>query len=391
MTQASDLSGALDSSSIYVIDGDIDMGSQTIEVPATGLTIRGLSKRTSRLRSSASSYTMFTSPIGGSGNILIFSLTIVVNGVSSQVYDVKSVNGSQSIETKDVIYAFCTSLGLMENWYQGAESTVVRYGGTPTLTLAGVWLGYSLNFCIVANLNAGMTTSLFSAGTGLSFVSRFTTNITVDLPALASFCDYTSANFVLPSSFRLNNAKFTRLGSMPLESENNILPNISHDDLKCIWLDNDGITNTHIGGAMTLSTQNATVINTTSTFERILGTFTLTNAEHFSMDINGEIKHEGSFPNEFWCFMNGSIEGPANAVLTVRLMRYQTSTTNHLEIIRQQRVVNNNLGSRDVAFFNILGTTKLWQGDYVYVEVSNETNTSDVTLELDSFLNVIRR
>jgi len=39
--QASDLAGTLDSSIAYFIDGVIDMGSQTIEVPAGGLSIIG--------------------------------------------------------------------------------------------------------------------------------------------------------------------------------------------------------------------------------------------------------------------------------------------------------------------------------------------------------------
>ena len=39
--QASDLSGTLDSTKVYLIDGIIDMGAQSIEVPSGGLTIIG--------------------------------------------------------------------------------------------------------------------------------------------------------------------------------------------------------------------------------------------------------------------------------------------------------------------------------------------------------------
>jgi len=53
VTQASDFSGTLDSTKQYFIDGIIDMGSQSIEVPAGGLTITGYSFDLSKLISSA--------------------------------------------------------------------------------------------------------------------------------------------------------------------------------------------------------------------------------------------------------------------------------------------------------------------------------------------------
>ena len=68
--QASDLSGILLSNVVYYIDGIIDMGSQSIEVPAGGLSLVGSTFDVSQITSSADTYTMFTSPVGGSGNLL---------------------------------------------------------------------------------------------------------------------------------------------------------------------------------------------------------------------------------------------------------------------------------------------------------------------------------
>ena len=67
---ASDLSGILDSTKEYFIDGVVDMGSQSIEVPVGGLTLSGYNFNASRLISSAVGYTMFTSPVGGSGDLV---------------------------------------------------------------------------------------------------------------------------------------------------------------------------------------------------------------------------------------------------------------------------------------------------------------------------------
>ena len=57
--KASDLTN-IDSSKEYFLDGIIDMGTQSIEVPATGMTLRGYSFDLSGLTSSEDNYTMFT-------------------------------------------------------------------------------------------------------------------------------------------------------------------------------------------------------------------------------------------------------------------------------------------------------------------------------------------
>ena len=86
---ASDLSN-IDSSKNYMIDGVVDMGSQSIEVPEGGISISGLNgaRDTAKLISSEDNYTMFTSPSGGySGDVVLESCTIDVTGPSSQVFD----------------------------------------------------------------------------------------------------------------------------------------------------------------------------------------------------------------------------------------------------------------------------------------------------------------
>ena len=43
------------------------------------------------------------------------------------------------------------------------------------------------------------------------------------------------------------------------------------------------------------------------------------------------------------------------------------------------------VGSRDVAFFTIIGNIELDKNDYVFLEVLNNTSGTNVTAELDSF------
>ena len=182
VTQASQLSGVLDSTKEYFIDGQVDMGSQSIEVPAGGLTLSGYNFDVSKLFSSSTSYSLFTSPVGGSGNLIFKDLAIEVTGASSKVYDITSDTGNEAVEIARVNYNNCTSLGSITNYRQGLETGTGRFGGKPELELIGVWSGgYFMDVSIVRALADGAYT-LFKAGTGFAMASRFRSNANIDLP-----------------------------------------------------------------------------------------------------------------------------------------------------------------------------------------------------------------
>ena len=130
---------------------------------------------------------MFTSPAGGSGNLLGQDFAIEITGTGSEVFDVVSDTGAEALEFSRVNYNDCTSLGTIDNYRQGLEVGTGRFGGTPELTLKGVWSGgYFIDTSIVRSLTDGAYT-LYKAGTGLSMASRFRSNQNIDLPASASF------------------------------------------------------------------------------------------------------------------------------------------------------------------------------------------------------------
>ena len=128
VTQAAQLSGTLDSTKEYFIDGIVDMGSQSIEIPAGGLTLSGYNFDVSKLISSSAAYTLFTSPVGGSGNLIFKDLAIEITGAGSKVYDVTSDTGNEAIEIARVNYNNCSSLGSMTNYRQGLETGTGRFG-----------------------------------------------------------------------------------------------------------------------------------------------------------------------------------------------------------------------------------------------------------------------
>jgi hypothetical protein len=388
---ASQLAGTLSSSKEYFIDGIIDMGTQSVEVPAGGLYLTGYNFDTSKLISSEPNYTMFTSPVGGSGNIVGKDYGIEVTGANSKVYDISGDTGFEAFEFSRINYNDCESLGEINNYRQGFETGTGRFGGKPELTLSGTWVGgYFIESSIVRSLADGAY-SLFKAGTALTLGSRFRTNMNVDLPASASFFDFSPANFPNPSTLQVDSAIVTRLGAQDA-TDLNYTPNISASDLACSWSNNVGMPNTFEGGSIGIGASAVTNINTIDVFEDVAATSWITaDLQHFDNPVGGQLRHLGINPREYKTIASLTIEGANNDVLTLRVVKWDDSASSFVTVLDQVRPVNNLIGARDVAFFNINVNTTLDQNDYIKLQVANNSGTANVTAETDGYLVVEQR
>lgn len=389
--QASDLTGTLDSTKEYFIDGVVDMGSQSIEVPAGGLYLSGYNFDTSKLISSATGYTMFTSPVGGSGNVIGKDYAIEVTGATSKVYDLTSATGFDAFEFSRINYNNCESLGEINGYRQGFESGTGRFGGKPELTLSGTWVGgYFIDASIVRSLADGAY-SLFKAGVGFSMASRFRTNMNLDLPASASFFDFAPANFPNPSTIQVDGAIVTRQGVQDA-TDANYTPNISARDIACSWSSNIGIPNTFEGGAIGIAAEAATTINAVGTFEDVNAVaWNVTDLQHFDNPADGQLRHIGINPREYKVVASMSASSTANNVLTLKVLKWDNSASTFVTVLDQVRPVNNFTGARDVAFFDVNINTTLDQNDYIKLQVTNNTATNSVTFETDGYYLVEER
>lgn len=386
--KASDLTN-IDSTKEYFLDGIIDMGTQSIEVPATGMTIRGYSFDLSGLTSSEDSYTMFTSPVGGSGNLLGTDYFMSVTGAASKVYDLTDATGFNAFEFAQINYINCTSLGEINGYRQGLESGSGRFGGSPSLTLSGTWVGgYRITTTIIRSLEGTMTEPVFKAGTGFTMASRFLTDINCDLPTFAPFCDFSTSNFSNPSTVQVKGAIFSRDGGFNA-TDSNIFPNLSASDLECDWDGNIGIENTFVGGESNVTAESTTTISTINTPVDIAGTFGTSDLQHFDAPSNGQLRHIGINPREFIVNFDFVLDGGANNDYTIKLEKYDGATTS--TVYKQTRVVNNIVGGRDVAFYNGQASVVLEQNQYLFWQVENNTGTTNCTLELDSAWSVKER
>lgn len=383
--QASDLSGPLDSTKEYFIDGVIDMGNQSIEIPAGGISLSGYNFNVSKLTSTASSYTMFTSPVGGSGDIIGKDYAIEVSGSSSKVYDIKDATGGNAFEFARINYNNCTSLGVIDGYRQGLEVGTGRFGGKPELTLVGTWLGgYFIDTSIVRGMIDGAY-SLFKAGAGFSMASRFRSNMNIDLPASASFFDFSASNFVNPSTLQIEGVIVTRAGVFDA-NDSNITPNVSPSSLASAWTGNNGMPNTFVGGSIGVATEATTVINTVSVYEDVnAAAWTSEDLQHFDNPSGNQLRHLGNTPREYKVIADFLMDSASNDVLTLRVSKWDDSASSFSVVLDQSRQVNSLVGGRDVAFFGININTTLDQNDYIKLEVANQTSTTNVTAELDSY------
>lgn len=390
---ATTLGGTIDSTKVYVLDGSIDFTGTglNIEVPVGGISIVGSTFDISKLICSDTNYTLFTSPVGGSGNILGMDYAVEITGTGAQVHDLTDATGFNAFEFSRINYNDCSSLGTITNYRQGLEVGTGRFGGQPQLTLAGPWVGgYFIDTSIVRGLVDG-SYSLYKAGAAFVMTSRFRTNQNIDLPASVSFFDFAPSNFSNPSTVQVDGAIVTRAGVFDA-TDTNITPNMSEGDLVAAWSDNNGMPNTFEGGSIGVTTETTTTINVDGQFEDLEATlWTSADLQHFDNPSGNQLRHLGNTPREYKVIASFSLDSTANNTLSLRVSKFDSSATSTSTVLTQTRQVNNLVGGRDVAFFNININTTLDKDDYIFLEVANIGATSNITAEVDSYMIVEER
>ena len=386
------LGGVIDSTKNYFIDGIIDLGTTQITVPTTGITISGYSFDLSGLTSSEDNYTMFVSEsiAIGSGNVLGADYYISVTGAGSKVYELYDATGFNAFEFARINYIDCTDLGDIYDYRQGLESGTGRFGGSPSLTLHGLWRGgYRITTSIVRSLSGTMTKPLFKEGVSFQMNSRFLTDINCDLPTLAPLCDFQVSNFPNPSTVQIKGAIISRDGAFNA-NDTNIFPNLSASNLPCDWDNNIGISNTFVGGALNNTAEVETNIVTQGTAVDLNGTFAAVDLQHFDSPANGRLRHIGINPREFTVNWDFLIDGKDNDNYELFLIKIDSQANVTVEYT-QVRTVNNFQGGRDVGIWSGQTSVILNQNDFIFWQIANLLDTDNCTLEIDSTWSVKER
>ena len=314
-----------------------------------------------------------------------------ISGTNSKCFDLKASTGFEAIEWSRCNWNDNASRGEIDGYRQGLESGTGYFGGQPNLTLSGTWLGgYFIDASIVRNIDPAMTEPLFKAGVGFTMASRFRSNQNVDLNATCAYLDFAPANFTNPSTLQLEECLISRNGAFDA-ADTTILPNINKADLPSAFTGNVGIQNTFEGGRATITTESVTTITTINVWVDAAGTWTASDLEHFSMPVNGQVKHDGVSPDEYEAAINVQIEGVQNNVVGFKLQKWDDSASIFVDILEAEAVVNAFAGVRDVAFITETANVTLNQNDYLKAQLRNTSGTGNLTLENGSFYRVKER
>jgi hypothetical protein len=129
------------------------------------------------------------------------------------------------------------------------------------------------------------------------------------------------------------------------------------------------------------------------TWTDIEGTFLGSDLQHFTGNTAGELTHNGISPRDFEIDASFVIEGSANKSLSVRFSKWDDSAGvfTPLDYTIQTRTVISLVGGRDVAIFSIMTSAEIDQNDYLKIQVRNNTDATNVTLEGSSFYRVKER
>ena len=379
----SQLTGVIDSTKQYFLDGIIDMsGLGTITVPADGISLIGDDFDISQLISSTPNHIMFT----GTGSVKARDIGLSVTGSSSSIYSLVGGSGDEFLELTRVNYNDCVSLGEISGFRQGLELETGRFGGNPSLTMSGNWDGYRISTSLIRALDDAVSTPLFKKGTALVISARFESDVNCDLGALAAFSDFQDSNFLLSSGFRIINALFRRNGVIDSD-DSTINTGVDADFLSASWTGNNGIHNTFEGGRLDISASSATALSGESigVFLDISGTYLASDLQHFDSPSNGQIRHLGIDPREYSIFADITIDGTAGDLLTLKVVKWDHSASGFIDIASQTREVFNFTGGNDSAFFIIKNTAVLDQNDYLKLQIANTTAARDVTAQVGDY------
>lgn len=383
--------GTIDSTKTYYVDGQVDMGSTSITVPAGGITLSGFGFNISRLFSSENSYTMFTGATAGDVFIAGQGLTLEASGTGSNVFELTNSSGVSAIETNFVNFENCTEIGYLDGYRQLLMRNVGIFGCADGLELRGTWSGGARVTDFIVR-NFGSSGTIFKEGAGLTFGSRFSLVANIDMPSgTSSVADFQSSNFDNDSSFQVSDGFYSRNGAIDI-NDANYFPNLAGSSVASFWLGNTGIRNTVIGGAWESSIEATTVVAASSTFYKLAGTTVSDGLDHMDAPADNRLRLIVETPTDISLFATIKIEQATGFgdEIQVRARIYKDAAATFEEIRTVSAVIPNLSALDNVVQVTLAGRVDMEQNDYIELWVSNESGSGNLIMKEGSFMQLRR-
>jgi hypothetical protein len=389
VNSASDLSGTLVSDKVYLIDGIIDMGTQTITVPSTGLQIAGYGIGVSKLLSTENSYTMFVDAASDAGTLFISELTIDVSGTSSQVFDLDNSGAGDAVEINSTNFENCTSIGTLDAFRQFLMVNVFWLSCDDGITFAGTWAGgASIRTFLVRNFDpgaAGGTVFTGSTSPALTFASRFFCDGNIDTPSGATVYDFAASMFTNDADFELITGQYTGAGTVVAVKS----PVVDNTSTKSRHRDNNGIPNTYVGARWSVTTETATTVSSSSTYYKLAGTTTYDDEQWFSNTTDNAFVLDSTNTIEVVVQGTISVQAGNNDELQVKIRMWDDSASAYVDIHEHGTITMSGSGKGENKA--LLGFATMEINDRIEVWIQNIADTTNITMLEGSLVSVSER
>lgn len=366
----------LSSTQLYYVDGHLDITGYSIEVPAGGLMIQGLGFNVSSITTTEENGVIFSSPVGGSGDLLFSDVAFTASGTGSKVFALTDVDGTHAFEYQRVNFNGCVDLGYVDGYRQGLEQGTGRFGGTPTLEFRGTWAGgYFMDTSIVRGITDS-TYSLFSSAIGHTFGSRFFSNANIVVPSNVTVFEFAPTNFVNDETFQINGAQFAGAGT--------VLSGIDETSTKTRVSNTRGIPNTYVGGYWSCTSAAATSFSLVSTPVKLAGTTTASDLEWFSSSNANDLTYDSTIENKLYATFTGSFSGGNTKDFTIVFRQWDDSAGSYVNSSSTTFSTDGNGNYTNLALHSSRIT--MGENDRVELWIQNDTDTTSITMQEGSQL-----
>ncbi|MDC0657050.1 hypothetical protein N6L27_03470 [Leisingera sp. SS27] len=381
---AADLAGDLDSSTLYLIDGVIDMGSQSITVPAGGLTLRGQDFGVSGLISTAAGYTMFVTPGGGhSGTLLMRDMYVTTSGAGSQVFNLDNQGNGGAVECTDFNFVSCTSIGTLTAYRQGLWSNFATIACTDGLTMDGTWSGgFAILTAIIVAAGAPFTGTLLKAGGSLIVNGSIRSDLNaLQLDASGEISDFAPANIANDAEFRMTGVRCNPAATP--------FPNMPATSVKARYSNCVGFRNTYVGSQWSITAEAATTIGAANTPVKMAGTTTYADQNWFDNTTDNAMRYIGS--DQIGVEIHGelSFTGTNGNQINVILRHWVESSSSYVDLAETGPFTMNAAGRAEN--IGLHAFSDFDQNDRLEVWVENQTTANNVTAKLGGIVSINER
>ena len=371
----------IDSTKVYILDGVIDMGTQSVEVPSTGISIAGLNggRDTSILLSTEDNHKMFVDKTGeNAGGMVMESMTVQTTGANSQVFDLDNNGSNNALDIVNVNFVACTSLGQLTGYRQLLLELIGFIAIQDGLTFNESWGGFAVIDSIAISLPE---LTLFKEGTNLTFDGSIRSNMNFLLVDTASvFMDFQENNILPDGGLALQGVR---------TAATNAMPNISGANVKAKYRNCRGIRNTYVGGQWTITTQATTNIISVNTPVKMAGTTAYVDMQHFSNATDNAFVYDSVEDIEIELRSSFSLSGSNNNQINVIAKKWDNLLGSYTDVSESGAITLNSAGrSENVTLF---GYTNLCKDDRIEFWVENQTGSNDVTTLLGGLTAISER